>query len=77
MRGALPSLPLYTVKAWCSVKRKPRDNFTFYIYHYIFFLVDEIHDRSSRILCGSCILDCVSVIARVCMRIASLIISSI
>jgi hypothetical protein len=29
MRGAIPPLPQYAVMAWCSIKRKHRDNFTF------------------------------------------------
>jgi hypothetical protein len=29
MSGAIPPLPYYAFMAWCSVKKKHRDNFTF------------------------------------------------
>jgi len=29
MSGAIPPFPQYTFMAWCSVKKKYRDNFTF------------------------------------------------
>jgi hypothetical protein len=29
MNGAIPPLPKYAFMAWCSVKKKHRDNFTF------------------------------------------------
>jgi len=29
MRGAIPLLPEYAVKVWCSVKKTHRDNFAF------------------------------------------------
>jgi hypothetical protein len=32
MRGAIPPLSQHAFKAWCSVKKKDRDSFTFYIY---------------------------------------------
>jgi hypothetical protein len=28
LRGAIPPLPPYASMAWCSVKKKQRDNFT-------------------------------------------------
>jgi hypothetical protein len=31
MSGAIPPLPQYAFMAWCSVKKKHRDNFTFYL----------------------------------------------
>jgi hypothetical protein len=32
MRGAIPPLSQYAFMAWCSVKKKLRDNFTFYLF---------------------------------------------
>jgi hypothetical protein len=29
MSGDMPPLPQYTLMAWCSVKKKQRDSFTF------------------------------------------------
>jgi len=31
MSGAIPPLPQYAFMAWCWVKRKHSDNFTFYL----------------------------------------------
>jgi hypothetical protein len=31
MRGAISPLPQYVFMAWCSVKEKHKDNFTFYL----------------------------------------------
>jgi hypothetical protein len=31
MHGVIPPLPQYAFMAWCSVKEKHRDNFTFYL----------------------------------------------
>jgi hypothetical protein len=32
MHGTIPPLPQYAFMAWCSVKERHRDNFTFTIY---------------------------------------------
>jgi hypothetical protein len=34
MSGVIPSLPQYALMAWCSVKEKHRDKFTFMFYIY-------------------------------------------
>jgi hypothetical protein len=34
MSGAIPPLSKYAFMAWCSVKKKHRDNFTFHLFCY-------------------------------------------
>jgi len=50
MSGTIPPLPQYDYMAWCSVKKKYRDNFTF-TFTFTFTLLDS---ETGETLCAGC-----------------------
>jgi hypothetical protein len=48
MRGAIPPLTQYAFMAWCLVKRKHRDNFTFTSYRYAIFAYHLLYTKVSK-----------------------------